>query len=68
MSREDELRMGVMKLSHEDELQRGVTKLSHKDESQRGGHKNKKIQGICNRYPKESKKLIKNKVQNKYVV
>ena len=65
VSREWGSRTGVTKMSRKDESQTGVTKLSHKDES---GCKNKKFGGICIGYPKGSNKLIKNNVQNKYVV
>ena len=41
------------------ESRNGVAKWSHKDESQRGGHKNKKLGGICNRFPEGSTKLSK---------
>ena len=55
-------------MSRKDESQTRVVKLSHEDELQRGGCINKKMRGICNRFPKGSMKLIKNNVRNKYVV
>ena len=54
-----EWRNGVAKRSGEMELQNRVTKKSHKM---------KKYGGVCNRLPEGSTKVIKNNVQNEYVV